>query len=126
MYRLPNVQVMGIGLSTFLPQQRIQCYKHIIFKTYRMRERVSYHPMGLADVIVCAVVVHRCLALSVVPVSLREGSELLERPPLAHGIPVLHIPDESINLPKKLMLLGQVDVMRLVGFYHLLQHLRVV
>jgi hypothetical protein len=41
-------------------------------------------------------------------------------------IPGLRIFDEPINLPLKLLLLGQVDVVRLAGLYRLLHHLRVV
>jgi hypothetical protein len=53
-------------------------------------------------------------------------TELLGRPPLAHRIPSLQIFDQLINLPLKLLLHGQVDVMCLIWLYQLLQHLHVV
>jgi hypothetical protein len=61
----------------------------------REREResvcvcVSYQPLGLADVIVRPIVVHRWLALSVLPIPLLDGSELRGRPPLTHHLPSL-------------------------------------
>jgi hypothetical protein len=82
--------------------------------------------MGLADMTVRPIVVHRHLALLVVPVPLYDGYELRGRPPLAHRIPGLRIFDELIDLPLNVLLHGQVDVVRLAGLYRLLQHLRVV
>jgi hypothetical protein len=98
----------------------------LIRKTCRTRERVSNHPLGLADAIIYIVVVHQHLALSVVPIPLWEGSELLACPPLTHRILGPRILNEPIDLPKKVLLLGQVNVMCLVGLYRLLWHLQVV
>jgi hypothetical protein len=39
MCRLPNVQVMGIGPSTFLLQHRFQCYKQVNMKKLMEREK---------------------------------------------------------------------------------------
>jgi hypothetical protein len=86
------------------------------------RKSISYQLLGLMDVTVHPIVVHRRLAPSVVPVLLQEGSELHGCPPLAHRIPSLWIFDESVDLPLKLLLLGQGDVMRLAGLYRLLLH----
>jgi hypothetical protein len=93
---------------------------------WKERKSLSYQSLNLADVNVCPVVVHRRLAPSVVPVPLYEGYELRGHPPLAHCVLGLRIFDEPIDLPLKLVLLGQVDVMRLTRLYRLLQHLRVV
>jgi hypothetical protein len=124
MWRFPNVQVIGIDPSTFLPQHRIQHYKLVNTKNlWKERKNISYQPLGLADVTAHAIVVHRCLALLVVLVPLQEGSELRKHPPLTHHVPGLRIFDEPIDLPLKLLLLGQVDVVHLAGLYWLLQHL---
>jgi hypothetical protein len=110
--------------STFLLQHRIQHYKLDNTKNLRKeRNIISYQPLGLADVTVRVIVVHQRLAPSVVPIFLREGSELHGRPPLEHRVPSLRIYDESIDLPLKLLLLGQVEIVHLAGFYRLLQHL---
>jgi hypothetical protein len=39
-------------------------------KTYGKRERISYQPLGLVDVTVRPIVVHRHLALSIEPIPL--------------------------------------------------------
>jgi hypothetical protein len=115
---------MGFDPSTFVLQHRIQRYKQVNMKNLRKeRKSVSYQPLGLADMTVHPVVVHQWLALSVLSVPLGDGSELRERPPLAHRVPSLRIFDQPINLPLKLLLLGQVDVVCLMWFYRLLQHL---
>jgi hypothetical protein len=72
------------------------------------------------------IVVHQLLALSIQSVLLYDGSELRGRPPLAHRIPSLRMFDQPSNLPMKVLLLGQVDVLRLMWLYRLLHHLRVV
>jgi hypothetical protein len=64
--RQPNVQVIGFDPSTFLLQHRIQCYKQVNTKSLQEeRKIVSYPPLGLVDVTVCLIVVHRWLALLV-------------------------------------------------------------
>jgi hypothetical protein len=73
---------------------------------WKERKSISYQSLGLAGMTIRPVVVHRCLAPSVVPVPLRGGSELRGRQPLAHHIPGLQIFDEPIELPLKLLLLG--------------------
>jgi hypothetical protein len=55
-----------------------------------------------------------------------DGSELWGRPPLAHRIPSLWIFDQPSNLPLKVLLLGQVDVLHLMCLFRLLHHLGVV
>jgi hypothetical protein len=111
------------------------------------RKSVSYQPLGLEDVtsslahhvlslqkkykpMTCSIgstcSTLRWLALSVLPVPHWDGFELHGRPPLAHHVPSLWIFDQPINLPLKLLLLGQVDVLRLIWLYRSLQHLRVV
>jgi hypothetical protein len=67
--RKPNIQVMGFDPSTFLLQHRIQRYKQVNTKNLRKeRKSVSYQPLGLVDMTVHPVLVHRQLALSVLPV----------------------------------------------------------
>jgi hypothetical protein len=82
--------------------------------------------VGLADVTIRPVAVHRHLAPSIVLILLQEGSELQRRTPLIHRVPDLRNFDEPIDLPLKSLLLGQVGVVHLAGLYQLLQHLRVV
>jgi hypothetical protein len=126
-HRQSNVQVMEFDPSTFLLQQRIQCYKQVNVKNiWEERKIISYPPLGLADVIVHPVVVHRQLALSVQPVLHWDGSELWWRPLLGHHVPSLEIFDYPINLPLKLLLLGHVDVLCLMWLDRLRHHLQVV
>jgi hypothetical protein len=118
---------MGFDRSTFLLQYRIQCYKQVNTKNLKKeRKSVSYLPLDLADVTVHPVVVHWRLALSLLSVLQWDGFELLGRPPLAHHVPSLWIFEQPINLPLKLLPLGQVDVVHLIWLYRLLQHLWVV
>jgi hypothetical protein len=70
MCRCPDIQVMGIGPSTFLLQHIIQCYKQVDMQNCIARVRVSYHPLCLVDVTVRTIVVHGCLAQLVLPVLL--------------------------------------------------------
>jgi hypothetical protein len=77
---------------------------------------LSYHPLCLADVFVHAVVVHRLLARPIPSVSLRHGSKLTGRP----GLQILHQP---IDVPLKVLLLGQIDFMDLGGLPLLLQYM---
>jgi hypothetical protein len=127
MCRLPNIQVMGIDPSTFLLQHRIQHYKQVNMKNlWKERKSISYLPLGLAYMTVHPVVVHQCLSLLVVLVSLQEGSELRRWPPLAHRVPGFWIFDEPNDVSLKFLLLGQVDVVRLAGLYRLLWHLWIV
>jgi hypothetical protein len=61
----------GVRPQYFLLQHRIQCYKQINMKNLlEERKIVSYLPLGLVDMTVCPVVVHRRLALSVLPILL--------------------------------------------------------
>jgi hypothetical protein len=120
-----NVQVMGFDPSTFLLLHIIQCYKQVNTKNIREeRKIVSYPPLGPVDVTVCPIVVHRHHALLFQPVLLWYGSKLHGHPPLAHRIPSLWIFDYPINLPLKLLLLSQVDVLCLAWLYQLLHHLQ--
>jgi hypothetical protein len=71
MRRQPIVQVMGFNPSTFHLHHRIQHYKQVNTKNLRKEKKsVSYQPLGLADVTICPIVVHRWLDLSVLPVPL--------------------------------------------------------
>jgi hypothetical protein len=57
--------------TTFLLQHRIQRYKQVNMENLGIeRKSILYQPLGLADVTVHPIVVHQCLALSVVPVPL--------------------------------------------------------
>jgi hypothetical protein len=118
---------MEFDPSTFLLQHRSQRYQQVNMKNlWKERKNVSYPPLGHAHMTVRPVVVHWRLALSVQLVLHWDGFELLRHPPLAHHIPSLRIFDHPINLHLKLLLLGQIDVMRLIWLYWPLQHLRVV
>jgi hypothetical protein len=52
---------------------------------------LSYHPLRLADVFIHTIVVHRRLALPVLPVSLWHGSELIGCPVATEPVPGLRI-----------------------------------
>jgi hypothetical protein len=93
---------------------------------WKERKSESYQPLGIADMTIRPVVVHHCLALSIVPILLWDGSELRGCPPLAHRIPGLRIFDEPIDFSLKMLLLGQVNLVRLAGLYRLLQHMWIV
>jgi hypothetical protein len=84
---------------------------------------LSYHPLCLADVSVCAVAVHRVLAHLVLSVLLRHGSKLVGRPIAAKSVPGLRILHQPIDVPLKVLLLGQIDPVDLGGLNLLLQHL---
>jgi hypothetical protein len=120
----PMFRTLSDPPSTFPLQHRIQRYKQVNTKNLRKERRiVSYPPLGLADMTVRPVVVHQRLALSVLLVPHWDGFELLGCPPLTYRVTSLKIFNQPINLPLKLLLLGQVDVMRLMWLYHPLQHL---
>jgi hypothetical protein len=62
--------------------------------------------------------VHRGLALSVHPIPLRHGSELVGRLVAAKLVPSLRILNQSIDpLSLKVLLLGQIDHMDLGGLH---------
>jgi hypothetical protein len=68
MCRLSNIQVMGIGSV-------LAFYNTELNKLVKQKLRIeimslSYHPLCLADMSVHAIVVHRLLAYSVLPVEL--------------------------------------------------------
>jgi hypothetical protein len=54
-----------------------------------MKLRVSYHPLGLADISIHVIVVHRQLAQPVVLVPLQDDYKVLEHPVAAEPIPGL-------------------------------------
>jgi hypothetical protein len=60
---------------------------------------LSYHPLILVDVSVHAVAVHRGHALSVQPISLRHGSELVRRPVAIEPVTGLLILNQPIAPP---------------------------
>jgi hypothetical protein len=61
---------------------------------------LSYHPLRLADMSVCAIEMHRGLALLVLLVMLRHGSELVERPVALEPVPGLQILNQPIDPPE--------------------------
>jgi hypothetical protein len=85
---------------------------------------LSYQPLHLADVSVHAVVVHRLLAESVLPVSLKHGSKLVKRPPATEPVSGLRILHQPIDYPLKMLVLGQIDLVDLCGLHLLLELLR--
>jgi hypothetical protein len=85
---------------------------------------LSYHPLHLADVSIDTVAVHRGLALPVHPVLLRYGSELVGHLVAAEPVPCLWRLNQPIDLPLKVLLLGQIDHVDLARLHLLLQHLR--
>jgi hypothetical protein len=52
---------------------------------------LSYHPLCLVDVSICAIVVYRLLAQLILPISLRHDSKLVRRPPSVELVPDLLI-----------------------------------
>jgi hypothetical protein len=66
---------------------------------------LSYHPLCLADMSICAIVVHRELALQVQLVPLRHGSKFIGRPVAVEPAPGLLILNQSIA-PLKMLHLG--------------------
>jgi hypothetical protein len=120
MCRLPNIEVMGFDPSMFLLQHRIKLV------TPKLRIKImslSYYPLRLADVSICAIAVHRGLALPVHPVPLRHGFELLGRPIAAEPVLRLIILNQSINPTLKVLLLGQIDPVDLGELHIPLQHM---
>jgi hypothetical protein len=61
---------------------------------------LSYHSLCLADVSKYTVAVHRGLALSVHPVPLRHGSELIGRPLLTEPVLGLQRLNQPIDPPE--------------------------
>jgi hypothetical protein len=85
---------------------------------------LSYHPLILVDVSVHAVAVHRGHALSVQPISLRHGSELVRRPVAIEPVTGLLILNQPIAPPPLMgLLLGQIDLVYMCWLHLLLQHL---
>jgi hypothetical protein len=85
---------------------------------------LSYHPLCLVDVSIYAVAVHRLLAHPVLPILLQHGSTLVGRPPAVEPVPGLWIFHQPIDIPLKVLLLGQIDSVDLGGLHLLFQHLR--
>jgi hypothetical protein len=83
----------------------------------------SYHPLRLTDVSVRVVEVHQLLAHPVLPVSLRHSSKLVRRPIATEPVPDLWIIHQPIDVPLKVLLLGQIDPVDLGGLHLPLQHL---
>jgi hypothetical protein len=81
---------------------------------------LSYHPLHLVDVPVRVVAVHQGLAL---PVLFRHGSELVRRPVVVEPVPNLLILNQPVDLPLKVLLLGQIYPVDLGGLHLPLQHL---
>jgi hypothetical protein len=85
---------------------------------------LSYHPLCLADVSVRAAAVHRVLAHLFLPVLLGHGSKLVGHLIAAKSVLGLRILHQPIDVPLKVLLLGQIDPIDLGGLLHLLlQHL---
>jgi hypothetical protein len=82
-----------------------------------------YHHLGLANVSVHTVEVHRLLAQLVL---LRHSSKVLGRSPPVESFPGLRIVNQPIDRLVKVLVLGQIDLFHLCGLHLLLQHLRVV
>jgi hypothetical protein len=95
--RLPNIKVIGFNPNMFLLQHKIK----LVTKKLRIEiMSLSYHSRRLADVSICTVAMHRGLALSIHPVLLRHGSELVGRPVAAEPIPCLLILNQPIDPPE--------------------------
>jgi hypothetical protein len=62
----------------------------------------------------------------VLPVPIQDDSKVLKRPPPTEPVPGLPILNQQTNRPLKVLVLGQVDIMRLRGLHLFLQHLHVV
>jgi hypothetical protein len=84
---------------------------------------LSYHPLCLADVSVRAIAMHRFLDHLVMPVLLRHNSKLVERPIAVEPVPSLWILHQPIDVPLKVLLLGQIDPVDMCGLHLPLQHL---
>jgi hypothetical protein len=80
---------------------------------------LSYHPLRLADVSVCAIVVHQLLAHLVPLIPLQHDSKLVGRPIALERVPGLRILHQPIDVSLKVLLLGQIDLVYL-GELHLL------
>jgi hypothetical protein len=87
---------------------------------------LSYHHLGLVDVSIHAIMVHRLLAQLVLLVPLWHDSKVLGRPPAVESVLGLRILNQPIDRPLKMLVLGQIDLFRLCGLHLLLQPLRVV
>jgi hypothetical protein len=85
---------------------------------------LSYHPLHLADVSVCAVAVHILLTYPVLSVPLRHDTKLVGCPIAAESVPNLRILRQPIDVPLKVLLLSQIDPMDLGGLHLSLQHMR--
>jgi hypothetical protein len=85
---------------------------------------LSYHPLHLADVFIRTVVVHRGLDLPVRPVPLWHGSELIGCLVAIELVPGLQKLNQPIDLPLKVMHLGQIDPVDLARLHLPLQYLR--
>jgi hypothetical protein len=85
---------------------------------------LSYHPLCLADVSNCTVAVQCVLPHLVLPVPLRHCSKLVGCPIAAEPVLGLWILHQPIDVPMKVLLLGQIDPVDLGGLHLSLQHLR--
>jgi hypothetical protein len=84
---------------------------------------VSYQPLRLADMSICAVTVHRLLAQPVLLVLLCHDSKLVGRQLAAELVLGLHILNQPIDRPLKVLVLSQIDLVDLCGLHLLLPHL---
>jgi hypothetical protein len=122
MCRPLNIEVMGLDPVHFLYNTELN---KLVTQKFRIEiMSLPYHPLHLADLSNHAIVVHRGLALSVCPVLLLHGSELIRRPILAEPVPSLQRLNQPIDPPLKVLLLGQIDPVDLGGLHLPLQHLR--
>jgi hypothetical protein len=76
------------------------------------------------DVSVRAIVVHRGLALPVLPIPLRHSSKLIGRLVAVELVLGLLILNQPINPTMKVLLLGEIDLVDLGGLHLPLQQLR--
>jgi hypothetical protein len=97
MCRPLNIEVMGLDPVHFLYNTELN--KLVTQKLRIEIMSLPYHPLHLADLSNHAIVVHRGLALSVCPVLLLHGSELIRRPVLAEPVPSLQRLNQPIDPP---------------------------
>jgi hypothetical protein len=87
-------------------------------------QKLRIQILSLADVSIHAIVVHRLLTHPVLLVPLQHGSKLVRCPLATKPVVGLRILHQPIDLPLKVLLLGQIDPVDLGGLDLQLQHLR--
>jgi hypothetical protein len=69
------------------------------------------------------IVAHRLLPHLILPVPLQHDSKLVGHPIATEPVACLKILHQPIDVPLKVLLLGQIDLVDLGGLHLLLQHL---